>query len=69
MSQAPSSVADSSAVAAIGPYRDSFLRHLAAENRSPSTLTTYGAAIDLLAAFVGDVDRDRHPPRATSSPS
>jgi site-specific recombinase XerC len=56
MSQAPSSKADITASAAIGPLRDSFLRHLAAENRSPSTLTTYGAAIDLLAAFLGDVE-------------
>jgi site-specific recombinase XerD len=56
MSQAPSSKADDSVGTAIGPLRDSFLRHLAAENRSPSTLTTYGAAIDLLAAFVGDRD-------------
>ena len=54
MSQAPPSRTDDSVGAAIGPLRDSFLRHLAAENRSPSTLTTYGAAIDLLTAFVGD---------------
>jgi site-specific recombinase XerD len=55
MSQAPS-IADDSAGSAIGPLRDSFLRHLAAENRSRSTLITYGAAIDLLATFVGDTD-------------
>jgi site-specific recombinase XerC len=54
MSQAPSSKADDSVGAPIGPLRDSFLRHLAAENRSPSTLTTYGAAIDLLTEFVGN---------------
>jgi site-specific recombinase XerD len=54
VSQAPPSKADDSVGGAIGPLRDSFLRHLAAENRSPSTLTTYGAAIDLLMAFVGD---------------
>lgn len=35
----------------VGPLRDSFLRHLAAENRSPSTRITYAAAIDLLASF------------------
>lgn len=35
----------------VGPLRDSFLRHLAAENRSPSTRITYAAAIDLLAGF------------------
>ena len=43
--------ADSTAVAVVGPLRDSFLRHLAAENRSRSTQVTYAAAIDLLAAF------------------
>jgi site-specific recombinase XerD len=32
--------------------RESFLRHLAAENRSPSTRITYGAAVDLLATFL-----------------
>jgi site-specific recombinase XerD len=58
MSQAPPSSADDNAGAAIGPLRDSFLRHLAAENRSRSTLTTYGAAIDLLATYLGDVDVD-----------
>jgi site-specific recombinase XerD len=36
--------------------RDSFLRHLAAENRSPSTRVTYGAAIDLLATFLAEPD-------------
>jgi site-specific recombinase XerC len=56
VSQAPPSKVDDSAGAAIGPLRDSFLRHLAAENRSRSTLTTYGAAIDLLSAFLGEVD-------------
>jgi site-specific recombinase XerD len=56
MSQAPPSKADDSAGAAIGPLRDSFLRHLAAENRSPSTRTTYGAAVDLLAAFLGGIE-------------
>jgi site-specific recombinase XerC len=56
MSQAPPPSADSSAASRIGPLRDSFLRHLAAENRSRSTLTTYGAAIDLLVAFLGEVD-------------
>jgi hypothetical protein len=54
MSQAPPSTGDDSAAPAIGPLRDSFLRHLAAENRSRSTLTSYGAAIDLLSAFLGD---------------
>ena len=43
------------APAAIGPfkvYRDAFLRSLAAENKSPRTLQTYGEAIDLLDAFL-----------------
>jgi hypothetical protein len=37
---------DSSARGNIAPLRDSFLRHLHAENRSPSTRTTYAKAID-----------------------
>ena len=53
MSQAPPPSADSNAAAAIGPLRDSFLRHLAAENHSQSTLTTYGAAIELLRVLHG----------------
>lgn len=56
MSQAPPSKADHSVGGAIGPLRDSFLRHLAAENRSPSTRVTYGAAIDLLSTFLADPD-------------
>lgn len=52
MSQAPPSATDSSVARSIGPLRDSFMRHLAAEDRSPSTRTTYGAAVDLLAAFL-----------------
>ncbi len=51
MARTPLPDADSSAAAVVGPLRDSFLRHLAAENRSPSTRITYAAAIDLLAAF------------------
>jgi site-specific recombinase XerD len=47
-------VADSTAVGDIGPLRDSFLRHLAAENKSRSTLLTYGKAIEQLAAFLAD---------------
>jgi site-specific recombinase XerC len=51
MARTPLPDADSSAATVVGPLRDSFLRHLAAENRSPSTRITYAAAIDLLAAF------------------
>lgn len=51
MARTPLPEADSSAAVVVGPLRDSFLRHLAAENRSPSTRITYAAAIDLLAAF------------------
>lgn len=51
MARTPLPDADSSAATVVGPLRDSFLRHLAAENRSPSTRVTYAAAIDLLAAF------------------
>ncbi len=45
---------DSSAASIVGPLRDSFLRHLAAENRSASTRITYAAAIDRLAAFAAN---------------
>ncbi len=43
--------ADSTAATIVGPLRDSFLRHLAAENRSRWTQVSSGAAIDPLAAF------------------
>jgi len=33
-------------------YRDAFLRSLAAENKSPRTIQTYGEAVDLLEAFL-----------------
>ena len=51
MARTPIPEVDSSAATIVGPLRDSFLRHLAAENRSPSTRITYAAAIDLLATF------------------
>lgn len=51
MARTPIPEVDSSAATVVGPLRDSFLRHLAAENRSPSTRVTYAAAIDLLTAF------------------
>lgn len=44
---------DSSAVGDIVPLRDSFLRHLHAENKAPSTRVTYAKAIDQFAAFLG----------------
>jgi site-specific recombinase XerD len=51
MVKVPAPEADSTAAVVVGPLRDSFLRHLAAENRSRSTQVSYAAAIDLLAAF------------------
>ena len=51
MARTPIPEVDSSAAPVVVPLRDSFLRHLAAENRSPSTRVTYAAAIDLLGAF------------------
>jgi site-specific recombinase XerC len=45
-------VADSNAPGDIAPLRASFLRHLHAENRTPSTRTTYAKAIDQLDAFL-----------------
>ena len=47
MARTPIPEVDSSAAAIVGPLRESFLRHLAAENRSTSTRITYAAAIDL----------------------
>lgn len=44
--------ADSTDLSSIGPLRESFLRHLAAENKSASTLLTYGKAVEQFAAFV-----------------
>ena len=43
---------DSSASCGIAPLRGSFLRHLHAENRSPSTRSTYAKAIDQLDDFL-----------------
>jgi site-specific recombinase XerD len=44
-------VADSSPMADVGPLRESFLRHLAAENKSSNTLLTYGLAVQQFADF------------------
>jgi site-specific recombinase XerD len=52
VAQSSAPVADSSATGDIPPLRASFLRHLHAENRSPSTRTTYAKAIDQLDAFL-----------------
>lgn len=52
MVKVPSPVTDSTDLAAIGPLRDSFLRHLAAENKSPNTLLTYGLAVQQFADFL-----------------
>ncbi|MFN2483954.1 MAG: hypothetical protein ABR509_03335 [Candidatus Limnocylindria bacterium] len=52
MAQSPVPRADYTASGEIAPLRASFLRHLHAENRSPSTRTTYAKAIDQLDAFL-----------------
>lgn len=52
--------ADSTAQAAIGPLRDSFLRHLAAENKSPSTLLTYGKAVEQLGEYLDRTGMPTH---------
>ncbi len=52
MVNAPPQVADSTQLGEIGLLRESFLRHLAAENKSPSTLLTYGLAVQQFAEFV-----------------
>jgi site-specific recombinase XerC len=44
-------VADSTDLSAIGPLRESFLRHLAAENKSTSTRLTYGKAVEQFGDF------------------
>ncbi len=54
MTRTPIPDTDSNPTVVVGPLRDSFLRHLAAENRSRSTQVTYAAAIDLLGAFAAD---------------
>jgi hypothetical protein len=43
---------DSTGLSSIGPLRESFLRHLAAENKSASTLLTYGKAVEQFGKFV-----------------
>jgi hypothetical protein len=44
-------VTDSTDLASVGPLRESFLRHLAAENKSASTLLTYGKAVEQFAEY------------------
>jgi site-specific recombinase XerD len=43
---------DSTDLSSIGPLRDSFLRHLSAENKSASTLLSCGKAVEQFADFV-----------------
>jgi site-specific recombinase XerD len=52
MVNAPPQAADSIELGEIGLLRASFLRHLAAENKSPNTLLTYGLAVEQFGAFV-----------------
>lgn len=52
MVKAPSQVTDSTGLSSVGPLRESFLRHLAAENKSASTLLTYGKAVEQFGEFV-----------------
>jgi site-specific recombinase XerD len=52
MPQAATSERNSSAAGDISPNTASFVRHLRAENKSPSTVVTYTKAIDQLAAFL-----------------
>jgi hypothetical protein len=56
MSQA---VTDSSPAADVAALLRSFLRHLAAENKAPSTMATYAKAVDQLDAFLMRVVPDR----------
>jgi site-specific recombinase XerD len=50
MDKAAPSVSDSSQADQLGPLRDSFARHLRAENKAPSTVITYLKALDRFAA-------------------
>jgi len=52
MARAPISAPESRAAGDFAPLRSSFVRHLRAENKSPSTVVTYTKAIDQLAAFL-----------------
>jgi site-specific recombinase XerD len=45
-------VGDSTHVGTLAPLRDSFLRHLRAENKSPSTITTYAKAVDQFSDYL-----------------
>jgi len=52
MAQATASVAHSSVGSDLGPDLASFIRHLRAENKAPSTITTYSKAIVQLGDFL-----------------
>lgn len=58
-----SEVSDSTEVGNLVPLRDSFSRHLRAENKAPSTQVTYAKAIDQFIAYGADSGM----PRAASA--
>ncbi len=68
MAKSPIQTADSSAAPDIAANLASFARHLRAENKAPSTITTYSKAVDQLDAYLASVGMPRavaaHPPRA-----
>lgn len=59
MRQASIQAADSSAPPDIGANLASFGRHLRAENKAPSTITTYAKAVEQLDAFLAAVGMPR----------
>lgn len=59
MPHSPTQAQDSSAPPDIGANLASFGRHLRAENKAPSTITTYSKAVDQLDAFLETVGMPR----------
>lgn len=59
MAKSSPSVADSTEVGTLAPLRDSFLRHLRAENKSPSTIVTYAKAVDQFSQYLAGTGMPR----------
>jgi site-specific recombinase XerD len=59
MTKSPTQKQESSAAPDIAANQASFARHLRAENKAPSTITTYAKAIDQLDAYLGSVGMPR----------
>ena len=59
MPKSPIQAANSSAAPDISANLASFARHLRAENKAPSTITTYSKAVDQLDAYLASVGMPR----------